>query len=308
MREADQKRSIELSGRLIQFDAQNRPLPGLNSDARRGSLVRQMIDSLHRIEYVQRLQDRELSPLRSDPSSELFDPLKAAALHLKNGDVDEAAWLVFLSTHFGFHGQAGWLSTRLVYGALGSGQPWTWARVSANLGTFRSWFLANANSLAPVVFGNHRKYESIRTDVRDNLADTVTSYVGWIGANRGHRLLFEEASEANGGDQREIFEALYKSMRVARFGRTAKFDYLTMMGKLGLWEIDPPHPYFGAATGPVSGAKLLFTGDREGEAYRSDLSARVVELGDFLGVNMQVMEDSLCNWQKSPDRYVAFRG
>lgn len=308
MRETDRKRAAELSERLIRFDAQRRPLPGLASDARRASLVRQMIDSLHRVEYVQRLGDRELSALRADPSNVLFDPLKAAVLQLKNGDVDEAAWLVFLSTHFGFHGTAGWQSTRLVYGALGIGAPWTWARVSANPEAFRTWFMANAQNLEPVVFGNHRKYESIRTDVSQNLADTVASYVAWVGSNRGHQLLFEEFSNMNGGDARATFEALYKSMRVARFGRTARFDYLTMMGKLGLWDIDPPHPYFGAATGPVAGAKLLFTGSKEGDALRSDLSAMVVELGDFLGVNMQVMEDSLCNWQKSPARYTAFRG
>jgi hypothetical protein len=34
----------------------------------------------------------------------------------------------------------------------------------------------------------------------------------------------------------------------------------------------------------------------------------VVKLGDALGVGMQVMEDSLCNWQKSPEAYVPFRG
>ena len=81
-----------------------------------------------------------------------------------------------------------------------------------------------------------------------------------------------------------------------------------MMAKLGLWDIDPPHPYFGNATGPVEGASLLFTNSREETLTRSTLSGYVVELGDALGVNMQVMEDSLCNWQKSPDHYLPFRG
>lgn len=308
MREADRLRADELAQRLTQFDASRHPLPGLANRARQSSLVRQMIDSLHRVEYVQRLGDREISPLRTDPSSDLFDPLKAAALHLENGDVDEAAWLVFLSTHFGFHGKGGWRSTRMVYGALGLGPNWTWARVSANPAEFRAWFLANLDHLAPVVFGNHRKYESIRADVRENLADTIASYVAWVGANRGHMLVFEEVFDATGGDPRATFDALYKSMKVARYGRTAKFDYLTMMGKLSIWQIDPPHPYFGSATGPVSGAKLLFTNSKASPMSRSDLSDLVVELGDYLEVNMQVMEDSLCNWQKSPDQYIPFRG
>jgi hypothetical protein len=302
------KRTNEISARLIEFNSNHLELPGVNTDERRMSLVRQMIDSLHRIEYVRRLNERAINPERADPNSELFDPLKAAALHLIEGNIDEAAWLIFLSTHFGFHGKATWNATRMVYGALGKEKPWTWARVSGNPSGFRAWFVANAGNLTSIVFGNHRKYESIRFDAKENLSDTVESYVAWVGANRGHALLFRETFASCAQDPRSTFDALYKTMNVARFGRTGRFDYLTMMGKIGLWDIDPPHPYFGSATGPVDGAKLLFTGSKTGAARRSELSDKVVQLGDFLGLNMQVMEDSLCNWQKSPERYVAFRG
>jgi hypothetical protein len=34
----------------------------------------------------------------------------------------------------------------------------------------------------------------------------------------------------------------------------------------------------------------------------------LLELDATLGVGMQVMEDSLCNWQKSPIRFKHFRG
>ena len=34
----------------------------------------------------------------------------------------------------------------------------------------------------------------------------------------------------------------------------------------------------------------------------------LVELEAHLSVGMQVLEDSLCNWQKSPDRFDRFRG
>ena len=43
-----------------------------------------------------------------------------------------------------------------------------------------------------------------------------------------------------------------------RFGRTARFDYLTMVGKLGLANIAPGSPYMVGATGPLKGAALLF--------------------------------------------------
>lgn len=307
MRPADVARENDLRTKLIQFDQQHRPLPGVASVARRDSLTRQMIDSLHRVDYVRRLRARPISPERMDPKSDLFDPLKAAVLHLEADNIDEAGWLVFLSTHFGYHVKTRWRSTRMVYGALG-GEPWTWARTSVNPAAFRQWFIDSAAALKPILFGNHRKYESVRADARENLADVVDSYIAWVGVNRGHGLFFSETFDAQGHDPRPTFDALYQGMAVKRFGRTGRFDYLTMMGKLGAWDVDPPHPYFGSATGPVDGALLLFTNSKIGKANRSTLSSQVVELGDFLGVNMQIMEDSLCNWQKSPDRYIPFRG
>ncbi|MDI1281304.1 hypothetical protein [Brevundimonas sp.] len=306
MRPADVTRANALTAKLIEFNNQL-ALPGIGTDERRSSLVRQMIDSLHRVEYVERLGERDIATERADPSSDLFDPLKAAVLHLRAGDVDEAAWLVFLSTHFGFHRRVGWRSTRMVYGALG-GDPWTWAKVSTDPLGFRAWFQGRATELRGAVFGNHRKYESIRVDARENLSDTIESYVAWVGANRGHALMFSDALNSNNHDPRKTFDALYRSMNVARFGRTGRFDYLTMVGKIGVVNVDPPHPYFGAATGPVDGARLLFTGSKVGPARPPELSAQVVRLGDFLGLGMQVMEDSLCNWQKSPGRYTPFRG
>lgn len=307
MRPADIARAETLTVGLVSFARDRRALPGIATEERRASLVRQMIDSLHRIDYVRRLGERPISPKRADPHSELFDPLKAALLHLQTGDPDEASWLVFLATHFGIHLKSRWQSTRMVYGALG-GAPWTWARTSSDLGAFRIWFEQNADALASIRFGNHRKYESIRLDARENLADVVESYVAWAGSNRGHMLLFSESSESNRSDARAVFADLYNGMTVKRFGRTAKFDYLTMMAKIGIWDIDPPHPYFEGATGPLQGASLLFTNSTAATLPRATLSGYVVELGDALRVNMQVMEDSLCNWQKSPDRYLPFRG
>ena len=90
---------------------------------------------------------------------------------------------------------------------------------------------------------------------------------------------------------------------VKRFGRTARFDYLTMIGKLGLGNIQPGSAYLLESTGPLKGARLLF-----GPATRATLETLTVQLGNRLDVGMQVMEDSLCNWQKSPGIFKPFRG
>jgi hypothetical protein len=65
------------------------------------------------------------------------------------------------------------------------------------------------------------------------------------------------------------------------------------------------------ATGPLSGARLLFGGKITAKLGWSDLDAWLVELEADLDVGihgMQVLEDALCNWQKSPKRFKPFRG
>jgi hypothetical protein len=38
------------------------------------------------------------------------------------------------------------------------------------------------------------------------------------------------------------------------------------------------------------------------------LDSWAAELGNYLNVGMQAMEDAMCNWQKSPERFTPFRG
>ena len=304
MRSKDRRRQGDLEAGLVAFSHHTR-LAGIADTDARASLARQMIDSLHRIEFVQRLGERVPDERRKDPHSELFDPVKAAFLHNRAGDTDEAAWLVFLSTHFGYHRRIHWDLTRLVYGALDKGPIWTWARTSSDLAGFQAWFETNALQFAGLPFGNHRKYESLRPEADNNLVATIASYVNWVGSNRGFALL---VADTHNLDSKAQFDRLYRTCPVVQFGRTAKFDFLTMIGKLDIADIEPPLPYLQGATGPTRGAKLLIAGDPTAKIPVSQLSDLVVALGESLGVGMQVMEDSLCNWQKSQFQYLPFRG
>jgi hypothetical protein len=306
MRPEDRQLIQDLQAGLVAF-SNHTPLPGVTDPAARESLVRQMIDSLHRIAFVRRLGERIPDERRMDPTSALFDPVKAAFLHDRAGNKDEAAWLVFLSTHFGYHRRIKWELTRLIYGSLDEGPVWTWARTSGDLVGFQQWYDAHADQLAGLPFGNHRKYESLRPDAENNLVDTIASYVNWVGANRGFALLVADV-DSPPSDAKTRFDRLYRASPIVQFGRTAKFDFLTMIGKLAIADIEPPYPYLQGATGPTRGAKLLIAGDPQARITVRELSDTVVALGESLGVGMQVMEDSLCNWQKSQFQYLPFRG
>jgi hypothetical protein len=178
--------------------------------------------------------------------------------------------------------------------------------VSANPTRFRKWLDANKDFLRrqdpPGGFGNHRKYESL-----SSTGAAVETYVNWVGPPRTHAQLVAEVVQGASGNPRQAFDNLYRSMAVVnRFGRMARFDYLTMLGKLGLAPIEPGLTYMQDATGPKSGAQLLFGGNRPRAA--SELEQLVGELEADLGVGMQAMEDALCNWHKSPRKLIRFRG
>lgn len=302
----------QLVAALATYSNNNVALPGIANPANLAALVGQIVDSLRRIEYAKRLVGANLHPDRANPASPLFDPLMGAILFARAGNVDEAIWLVFLSTHFGKHVKDGWKLVRAVYFGDAVGH-WTFARVANNPQAFESWLTtqyANWQAAGTVLrFGNHRKYETLRTDSARGTHAVLRSYLQWVGPNRGHANFLTEIKQEVGNNPVALFDYLYNSMdAVTAFGRTAKFDFLTMIGKLGLAPIEPGIPYLIGATGPLRGARLLFGGAVDAALPAKDLEAKVQALGGAVGFGMQVAEDALCNWQKSPGKYIPFRG
>ena len=312
MRPKDLVLSTDLESALLAFSNTVRPLSGINDSTSQNVFVEQLVESVHRVRYVSVIKNRDVSESRADPGDLLFDPLKAAILKQRSGEIDEAFWLIFLFVHFGKNSRGGWRYAREVYGGLGETR-WNWMNTSADPEGFRSWLRINRAYLerkAPSGgFGNHRKYESLDPDSPGGTGEVVKSYVTWVGPTRTHQPMVSAALAQSNGDRKAAFDILYRSMdAVVHFGRIARFDYLTMVGKLGLAAIEPGSPYILSSSGPAKGAQLLF-GDPSGPAIRvADLNAWTVQLDSYLNVGMQVLEDALCNWQKSPREFKPFRG
>lgn len=306
----DRARAERIKAQLIHFDQSVRPLPGIHPPAHLDVLVAQIIDSLRRVEFARYVGNygHYHDQRRMDPDNDLFDPLRAAVLHHRAGRVDEAFWLVFLATHFGKHPRDGWLLVRNVYGRLGARPIWSWAEVTANQQAFRNWLRQNVNAIRGR-FSSHRRYETIVSEAGNGTADVVESYIRWVAFPRSHQDLIRAAHEAVGQHPGTVFDHLYKSMRaVRRFGRLGRFDYLTMLSKLGFAPIEPDSAYLNEATGPLRGARLLFGGNTRAAISPTVLEGYFTELDERLGVGMQVLEDSLCNWQKRPSKYIYFAG
>lgn len=307
MKPRDREEGARLEATLRSYAQDDRPLPGIESEARRRTFVEQLLESIRRIKFITVLRARDICDQRADPRDLLFDPLKAAILQQRRGNVEEAFWLLFLYIHFGKHSKAGWRYARAIYGRLGEGGLWDWPTVSSDVPGFRAWLNARQAALLngkPRGFGNHRKRESLSGLGDNGTGAAVETYVHWINPPRTHQVLMSENLREAGGDPGVAFDALYHSMEmVRRFGRLARFDYLTMVGKLGLSPIKPNSAYLNGSSGPLAGARLLF-----GNVTAANLDDWVVQLDEQLQVGMQVLEDSLCNWQKSPDQFRPFRG
>ena len=187
-----------------------------------------------------------------------------------------------------------------------------WTNTSADPSAFRDWLRAHQDELkrgeVPRGFGNHRKRQSLDADSPGGTGAAIESYTDWVNPPRTHRELMEQACENADNDPRKAFDDLYRSMEaVASFGRLARFDYLTMVGKLGLAPIEPGSAYLQGSSGPLKGARLLFGGSASAALSPSQLKSWLVELDARLNVGMQVLEDALCNWQKSPDKFIPVR-
>ena len=298
---AEQKAALtgNIVSRIQNFSKTQVHLAGLEPTNSENVFAKQIVDSIRRVQYVETVARLSAQQTTSYPSSNYFNPIKASVYHKNMGNYEEACWLVFLTTHCGKHMKFGWQLARELYGLVDPENQRTWQYISHSPSAFSDWLAAFQGQFKGR-FGNHRKYESLDIKKRLNTGEIVDSYSAWVRESGGHEKLFNTALADNGGSATETFAYLYKTMsRVHRFGRTAKFDYLTMLAKLGLLNIEPDKAYLSEATGPKKGIRLLVKNDPTYPLANQKAENIIASLGEALlipSMLMQVMEDAICNW------------
>ena len=302
-----QPRKQQISAQLLSHHQQVRPLPGAAGLAARDTLAMQIVASLRREEYYQVIQRRgPISPRRADPHHDSFEAELGVVHFIQQNAYDEAAWLIFLMVHLGKPATDGWRRLRDIYGKLGQGR-WDWAAVSTNPAAFEQWLAANWQSIRGK-FGNHRKYESLDPSKQRAMGPAVVDYVNWVNAAGGHQALFSQIILTAGNDPNVIFDAFYKALPVKGYGRLGRFDWTTMLSRYGFAPAEAGSAYLKTATGPKAGMRLLFAGNANAGTGHVPLQEWLDELDTTLQVGMEVLEDAICNWQKSPTAFVHFKG
>lgn len=282
-----------------------RNLPGVALPEARRVLALQFSASARREDYYRIVAERKAMPERANPNSTHFDAERAVTYYIQSGQIDEAYWLLFLMTYFARPADTGWLRLKDFYGMLGAGTL-TWKTVYNNPEAVLAWLNENWTSIRGK-FGNHRKYESLDPNSTRCFRLVIKSYLDWIGGDSQAKF-FSEFVRNSGNDPHAVFDKFYTSLRVFTFGRLAKFDYLSLLGRYGLIPAVAGSAYLSGATGPKRGVKLLFLGDPLAACSIRSLQKWLDELDQRLGLGMAIMEDALCNWQKSPTVFVHYKG
>lgn len=292
---------------LDDFRNNVRPLAGLTTPARLEAVSRQIVASVRREDYFRVIQERgPVAASRADPNNQRFEAELGVVHLLQVGQTDEAAWLIFLMVYFAKPASSGWKRLADVYGRLSHGK-WDWATVSADPAQFTAWLTTHWTQIGGK-FGSHRKYESLRPNASRPMGAAVEQYVSWILEGGGHAARFAGISRAAGNDPAVIFDAFYRALPVKGFGRLGRFDWVSMLARYKLIYARAGSAYLSGATGPGYGARLLFRNNRKAGISDAAVQIWLDELDEKLGVGMEVLEDALCNWQKTPDEFVHFKG
>ncbi|WP_417468490.1 hypothetical protein [Maricaulis sp.] len=308
MRIKNQELFDKITENLITFDTDAHSLVGIQDGERRTVFILQLVDSVRRIQFLNALYVRSKSPRLHTPYSGAFDPYGGAAVLHKAGRSDDAFWLIYLATHFGKHKDDGWNLTEDFYGRFGQGGIWDWANASPNPNAIEQWIAGIYPHITSAGrsrrFGNHRKFETLKPGPRGT-GHACKTYIEWIAQYGSHTNLVWTAQQTVGQNPTDVYAYLYKDLdSVAKMGRLGKFDFLCNLSNLMIAPILPDRAYIQGSTGPSDGARLLF-GNHLTLAY---LDRACTALAEHLRVSPQVIEDSLCNWQKSPTVYNYFRG
>ena len=110
------------------------------------------------------------------------------------------------------------------------------------------------------------------------------------------------------------FHSMYKlAQKIPNFGRLAAFDFSSSMVKCELNIEEPQSMYAEHSTGPLDAVGLLLRLTNNNSSPKakvelcSDLMKWFLENARIF-MTGQVLEDAICNWQKSTSSYIRYTG
>ncbi|MCB9231507.1 MAG: hypothetical protein H6581_07585 [Bacteroidia bacterium] len=262
------------------------------------SLSHQTIDSIRRVEifrtYSRRATNGEKLGLPYFHTSNPYTLAQRLSL-----STDTRIWFVYLATYFGKSNLSKWR----LFNQATFREDNTLITVEGILKDREEYFdfLKGRNLFQNANYSNHRKYTKKSLEGNKGILFSFDFFLKNL-------ALFRAPVNQN-------FHKVYlNALKVPNFGRMAAFDFTCNLCKCRLYVDEPVSMYQAHSTGPLSALKdmLFYAGVTSPE--KSLAISLGDELLDWFSANSniymlaQVLEDSICNWQKSPIRHIRYFG
>jgi hypothetical protein len=235
----------------------------------------------------------------SDPGSTSFDPLQLAVQYFQNGETDNACWLLFLYSYIGKHPNYEWNLLRKMYFNTDHNEVWKWENISTHYEVFQEWFLENIPAIKDKAgLGEHHKYSELSDSKAIVICRDMQEYILWIREFGNHHTLLSNQAEIT---PTKLFRELYRSMDAkTSFNKLVKFKYLSLLGILSIFPIQPDQPYLNDFILSRRGAQHLFESKNRKKIPVEKLNALLLSLHHYLELNhgLEVLQKVLAKWGK----------
>lgn len=162
-------------------------------------------------------------------------------------------------------------------------------------------YLRSFDFFAESQYSNHRKY-------------TKKDLLGEKGFIKSANYFLDNISQFNFSRQTDFDRVYNLALKIPSFGRMAAFDYVCTLCKCGLNVAEPNSMYLKYSTGPQAGFKYLLGICGIDLSEIDDIVQTGTEIQEWFQENTtifivaQVLEDAICNWQKSPKHEIRYFG
>ena len=261
-------------------------------------LSRQMIDSIRRVlifrTYLERAEKAEIENLPYFHTSNPFTLAQRSSLSL-----DSRIWHNYVATYFGKSNKSKWmLFNRATF------------REDKSLITFED-ILDNPEEyfeyLRSISFFDNSSYSNHRKYTKKSLEGDKGVFLSFYYVMENIHLFKAETVSA--------FDVIYRnSLSIPNFGRMAAFDFSCNLCKCGLNVLEPESMYQRYSTGPLSALRNLLTladvpnPDKNFQVSFGDDLLTWFDDNSNIYMLAQVLEDTICNWQKSPLNHIRYFG
>lgn len=260
-------------------------------------LAKQTFDSIRRIKIYEAYHTRAIQAVAENKS---FKHTSNPFILAQRSDlsVHTRLWIVYLATYFGKSDKSSW--TLFERAAFDQNKSLiTFEQIKADPDGYYQYLLS-FNFFENCKYSNHRKF-------------TAKNLLGDKGFFKSVQYIIDNI-EIYTPEEKIDFHTMYQlSQRIPNFGRLAKFDFTSSLVKCGFNVKEPESMYAENSTGPLQGLKLLLnlTNNENSKASQIRLSYELVEWflqNSEIFMVGQVLEDSICNWQKDTTNYIRYRG